>query len=760
MKHVKGAVFSLFSLIAICGLAQTCTWSGAASGYWDDGANWSTGVAPQAGDDVVINKWINNSFTVNITNSTPRLNSLRLAETYVCTLVVSNWNTCIQADSITIGKKGTLTCSRSYDKADTNDMSRVYISCGDLTIAAGGKIDVDGRGYDMSKVSGDGAAGLGPGAGSGADTTFDTHSGAAHGGYGGTWRGKSKLPYDNPEAPVYPGSSGGRTKYGSSVSGGGGAVRIVATGTVTVNGSILASAENTAKYNQTGFANDNTGGSGGSIFIEASVFKGLDGVLRADGASTACPTNSNTGRAGGGGMIAVHYDTSLQQAGDVSGMTISAAPGIYKMKSWELPLVSNDLYRSEAGLGTLWFSDEKMLESLGTGITGRIESMPDLTLDSLVMTAGHVAFPKGGGHLTVLGDLVVSGSVARLEIGGDVATNHHGNATFRSGKTPCRLTVGGSLRVIDGARFDVRSAETNAMMGTVGALVKVDGAMEVTGGSSVYCWSDTLNGGSPRFEVGTLYVGAGSLFTANSRGYAGYFSMWQGSGVAGGGACGPGAGRNESSSTTISFTSAGGHGGYGGGRANNSGGNKYDDPFYPALPGSGGSSSTSWAYHAGDGGGVIDVRATGAILVDGEISADGGRSGHVNNKGGIGSGAGGTVFLYGDTVTSSPGSKISAKGGDEYVSSETCAYVGGGGGRISIWAGAAMSTEGVKASRIMRGSDPEEFGSPRISLAGIVTAAGGVGTHVWSESWSSSGGDGTIWLTSIEPPSGLRIIFK
>ena len=91
IKQDKGAVFCLCSLIALCGLAQTCTWTGSsASGYWDDGANWSTGVAPQTGDDVVINKWINNSFTVYITNSTPVLKSLKLAETYICTLVTTN----------------------------------------------------------------------------------------------------------------------------------------------------------------------------------------------------------------------------------------------------------------------------------------------------------------------------------------------------------------------------------------------------------------------------------------------------------------------------------------------------------------------------------------------------------------------------------------------------------------------------------------------------------------------------------------------
>ena len=759
IKQARGAVLCLCSLIALCGLAQTCTWNGTeASAYWDDGANWSTGAAPQAGDDVVIDKNVKN-LTITITNSTPVLGSLTFAESYACTLMTTNWNTCIRANSVTIGTKGILTCARSFDKTDTNDMSRVYISCGDLTIASGGKIDVDGRGYDMSVVSGNAASGLGPGAGTGVGTSDVTQSGASHGGYSGSWLGRSKLPYDNPAAPVYPGSSGGRTSYGSSISGGGGAVRIVATGTVTVNGSILASAENTAKYNGTAFANDNTAGSGGSIFIETSVFRGLNGVLRADGGSTSCPTNKNTGRVGGGGMIAVHYDTSLQQDGDVSGMTISAAPGIYKMKNWTLPLVSNDLYRSEGGLGTLWFSDAKLLESLGTGITGRLESFTNLTLDSLTVTAGHVAFPKQGGTVTVLGDLVVSGSTARVEFGGDFATNHHGSATLWS-DVPQQLAVGGNLRVIDGARMDVRSSKTNETAETVGAFVNVAGAMEITGGGSVFVWSDNLTGAYPRFEVGSLQVGEGSRLTADERGYSGYFSMWLGSTPAGGQPYGPGIGKQETSSTDYNIVSAGGHGGYGG--AHRTGGKTYDDPYYPTQPGSGGGSSSPYSYRSGSGGGVIDVRAGGAITIDGEVSAAGGSGGDwsVNAKSGVGGGSGGTVFLYGETISSSAGSVISAKGGDACANDDTHTHSGGGGGRISIWAGAAMSTNGVRAARVTRGTNAVEFTSSLISLAGEVSAAGGVATKVWSENYNPQGGDGTVWLTSIEPPRGGCVILR
>ena len=742
--------------------SATCTWTGPAVGYWDDGANWSTGAAPQAGDDVTINIWKDssyNSMNVTITNTTPVFNSVTIGSGYVCTLTMTNWNTCLRANTITIGKRGTLTCATGKDQTETNAMSRVWVKCGDMTIVSGGKIDVSGKGFGLSTVSGSTGSGLGPGAGVGADAQTIMQSGAAHGGYGGAWRGIRPFPYDNPVEPVLPGSSGGRSKYGSAVSSGGGVVRIEATGTVTVNGSIIASAENSKYYNTTTTANDNTAGAGGSIFIDTSVFKGVNGVLRADGGSAVSPTAKNSSRVGGGGMIAVHYDTSLQENGFVSGMTISAAPGVYKSKTSLLPVVSNDLYRSEAGLGTLWFSDTKLLESLGTGISGRIESFSDMTFDTLVVTNGHVAFPKQGMRLSVLGDLVVSGNVARLEFGGDVATNRYDFVSLWAGTVPSRLSVGGNLRVLDGARLDVRSAESNETAGAVGAFVAVSGAMEVTGGGTVFAYSNPEKGGSPRFDVGSLFIGAGSRLTADERGFAGAFELYQGT-TLGIGAFGPGRGRGESSSMTVSVSSAGGHGGFGGGRANNSGGKTYDDEFHPVLPGSGGSSSTSYSYHGGTGGGVIDVRASGAIVIEGSVTADGGTSAETSDKNGSGGGAGGTVFLYGDTVSSSAGSVISAKGGDAYANDSAHSYVGGGGGRIAIWAGASMYTDGVRASRITRASDPAAFMSPRISLLGTVSASGGNGTQVWSENWNPYGDDGTVWLTAIEPALGAVLYFR
>jgi hypothetical protein len=66
----------------------------------------------------------------------------------------------------------------------------------------------------------------------------------SHGGYGGrmpnveVWY-SNLMPYDDPAAPELPGSSGGSNEYGLGGHGGG-AVKIEASGTVTVNGSVLA----------------------------------------------------------------------------------------------------------------------------------------------------------------------------------------------------------------------------------------------------------------------------------------------------------------------------------------------------------------------------------------------------------------------------------------------------------------------------------------------------------------------------------------
>lgn len=126
----------------------------------------------------------------------------------------------------------------------------------------------------------------------------------AGGGYGG--KGGDVSPYlggqtyGSSNAPADPGSGGGGGNSGSGGNGGG-LVRILASGTITMNGMITAKGAAGA----TDYAG---GGSGGGIYITCKIFAGTNGVLLANGGTGGSGGQSAAG--GGGGRIAVwrNYD--------------------------------------------------------------------------------------------------------------------------------------------------------------------------------------------------------------------------------------------------------------------------------------------------------------------------------------------------------------------------------------------------------------------------------------------------------------------
>ena len=141
--------------------------------------------------------------------------------------------------------------------------------------------------------------GFGPGGGANGPYGGAPGGGGGHGGAGGTYNGYGSAAggpsYDSTNAPLAPGSGGGN--YGGQplrVGGtGGGAVRIVADGSVVLKGSITADG-------QIGHTDGSDGcGAGGSIFIRCLEFDGLSGTILARGGSKA----EDAG--GGGGRIAL-----------------------------------------------------------------------------------------------------------------------------------------------------------------------------------------------------------------------------------------------------------------------------------------------------------------------------------------------------------------------------------------------------------------------------------------------------------------------
>jgi hypothetical protein len=188
------------------------------------------------------------------------------------TLTVSN---------LTIGPSGTLLADR---KASILDIVVLV----DASIATNGTILADGHGYVM---------GNGPGAG---QSTNSTGSGAGYGGAGGP---SSLSPggsaYGSPLQPTDWGSGGGAGYGGfSSGSDGGGAIRLTVPGTLTLAGQVSANGN-------PGLADDSGGGSGGSIYISAGIFKG-NGSISANGGAGQL----YSGGAGAGGRIAIYSRTN------------------------------------------------------------------------------------------------------------------------------------------------------------------------------------------------------------------------------------------------------------------------------------------------------------------------------------------------------------------------------------------------------------------------------------------------------------------
>ncbi|MBI3987382.1 MAG: G8 domain-containing protein, partial [Lentisphaerae bacterium] len=164
------------------------SWLGGTN-YWTVASNWSSGTIPVAGDDVIITN-LTRGALVYLSNSTPALASLTVAGSaaVVNRLVFTNWNASLQADNVTIQSNGLITCAGPFTNLPptyTNASyysNRVYVICQDFLVAAGGSVNVDGKGYAGALITF--AAGNGPGRG-GASPNNVSGGGGGYGGAGG-----------------------------------------------------------------------------------------------------------------------------------------------------------------------------------------------------------------------------------------------------------------------------------------------------------------------------------------------------------------------------------------------------------------------------------------------------------------------------------------------------------------------------------------------------------------------------------------------
>jgi hypothetical protein len=594
-------------------------WNG--NGNWLSATNWTPSDSIPAPKD-----------PVTIQSGTCMISDASIVASVIvsngATLIFTNWLTSLSASSVTVLSNGVISHAFSGTNAAIGNTNRVYILCSNLTVAAGGSIDVSARGY-----AGGAAGKAGEGPGGGGSPGQHSCSGGGYGGAGGRGQhGTGASPtYGLPNAPTRLGSGGGGSTSGGSSSGnGGGLVWVNATGKVTVDGAIKANGGGATGYSSPG--------SGGGIYIVCNTFAGT-GKLQAQGANSG---NTESG-ASGGGRIAVVYDPAAQAVADSQpGVSFSVKPG------------TQGGGRTDQDAGTVYLPDARFLPSTLANLFPDkvyIYGVTAWSPASLLVANTTVNFVTPGFMMVVTNDLMVgTAGILGLNI---------------SNQT---LSVMGSMFVTNGGSLSLQSGPTNALWPTYGGLVTIGGNLTIGTNSSIYPSSHPTNGGSLKFTMANLTIAAGGQFNANGRGYA----QGPGSGSPGGIGYGPGG---------ALATVSGGGGGYGGvggiGRKpGENGGSTYGSSNTPPMRAgsSGGSGSGSGTACGGAGGGLIWAESNNRITVNGAISANGGAA-----FGYGGGGSGGGIYLHCRTFDGALPGVITANGANGGSESG-----GGGGGRVLI----------------------------------------------------------------------------
>lgn len=687
--------FAVSILTALCVLSlsadvvtNVCTV--ATGGYtaavdWQN-ASWSLGRPPQAGEVAVVECGGTGSITLKA--STPELAGLVVrssrknkAAAYRTNLLVYGWDTKIQATSVYLDISGTISCYGAFKNDEPSN--RVWIVAQDLTMDDGAQILGDGTGY---------AGANGP-AWAGFDMASYKYAGGAYGGCSpfSPNASPSARPYGSTSAPLDPGS--GCYAYSATFNvlglagAGGGAIRIDLSGDFVCNGLISANGK-------TGVSG---GASGGGIYVTCRTISGA-GTIRANGRNG---DEAITALGGGGGRVAVIYDTTAQDGADCrvrfearGGCTFySTAAGDYASDKCGC--------RTEwlATPGSLYFPDSRFLTSAYyvengfkfAGVWCAPDAPETLTYDSdvtfdncalslpsvkkfsaknvKVVCSGEsvqktpyawagvdygVFFPSSS-EVQVDGDLTLES--ARLEMHGGALKVSGDLVQSRSEKIGTNPGAGGRLAV-----YAAPTNEPNAF----GATVEVGGTWSLGADCVCFPHCDDTNGAIVAFTVGSLQLDQGATINAD---LAGWMANRNGNNPT----SGPGAANGSVGAS---------HGGVGGAQTEVLQAKSkapYGNRKKPLDPGSGGNCPKTYCGFAG--GGVVYITANRQMTINGRISASGNRDYTLQYDAG---GSGGSVFLRTVDLFGETG-EIAADGGYSVIGDKIKSNEGtGAGGRIAV----------------------------------------------------------------------------
>jgi hypothetical protein len=226
----------------------------------------------------------------------------------------------LAVDDLLVTTNGQVVCQSRDAAAQVGEQwlgRGVIVIAGEITVDEGGKLTANGQGY-----SGSAGTGNGPGGGTGVN---NSSAGGGGGGYGGAG-GKPESGFQGGPAygsalePIDLGSAGG-AGYAGFGGAGGGAIRLIATGSVTINGVLSANGvDGLAQY-----YGASGGGAGGSIWVSAAKLVG-QGEIQANG-GLGPGVWEEDGGSGGGGRVALYFADSNEFAGTTTVGSSGSRPG-------------------------------------------------------------------------------------------------------------------------------------------------------------------------------------------------------------------------------------------------------------------------------------------------------------------------------------------------------------------------------------------------------------------------------------------------
>ena len=283
----NAATLTLFNLAAPAGKK---TWVAAAKGNASDGANWIPAGAPAATDEILFDGNFSNARCIWDAAATHTVKSWTQTDAFTGTIELQTTYESGAFAALAVTEDCTVSGGTMTQTANSNAQTyRLSLTVGgDLSIASGVQITATGKGYASGYPNG---------------VTAGTHGGSVT-----AW----SQVYGDFRNPTDIGAGGG-----SSGLTGGGAIRIVVTGTATVDGQLLARPSASDKENH-------IFGAGGSIWLSAMSIEG-SGLINASGYGSQAGGRSG----GGGGRVALYVTGEDSMSFPLANVTATGTVGAW-----------------------------------------------------------------------------------------------------------------------------------------------------------------------------------------------------------------------------------------------------------------------------------------------------------------------------------------------------------------------------------------------------------------------------------------------